>query len=352
MRYTPNWTEYELLDTADGQRLERWGEYFLVRPDPQVIWSTAPVGASDPARPSHSTHPSLRATLVGRPYKEWQNPHATYERSSTGGGQWVNVSPDLPDEWIVRYAPLDLAFYIRPTSFKHTGLFPEQAVNWDWMSEQIRSRRGEQCSPVNSLRHAVRATPLEEGGKTTPSASPPPLHRGEFTPSVLNLFAYTGGATIAAAAAGAHVTHVDASRGMVEVAKQNAALNRLPNDRIRWIVDDCRKFVQREIRRGKKYDAIIMDPPSYGRGSNGAVWKLEDDIFPLIADCVQLLSDDALFMMVNSYTTGLSGGTMGYMLHSLIPHGRVECDEIGLPVTSTGGVLPCGSTAVWVGEAT
>jgi len=243
----------------------------------------------------------------------WKTADAVYHRSAKGGGHWENISP-IPDGWTVEYQSLGLTFRVRPTSFKHTGLFPEQAVNWEWMTSRLRERAA---------------------------------------PKILNLFAYTGGATVAAAKAGAQVTHVDASRGMVEQAKENAALSGLGDAPIRYIVDDCRKFVERELRRGNRYDAIIMDPPSYGRGSGGQVWKLEEDISDFIALCARLLSDTPLFFMVNSYTSGLSASVMGYMLHALLAlprGGKVECGEIGIPVAQSGGVLPCGATAIWEGN--
>ncbi|MBO5275079.1 MAG: class I SAM-dependent methyltransferase [Clostridia bacterium] len=278
-----NWKDYELLDTSDGERFERWGNYTLVRPDPQVIWKNAK---------------SL----------SWKGADASYSRSKKGGGAWSENS--LPEEWNIGYG--DLKFIIRPMGFKHTGLFPEQAVNWDWASELIRG--------------AGRKIKL------------------------LNLFAYTGGATVSAAMAGASVCHVDAAKGMVAQAKQNAAISGLAEAPIRYIVDDCRKFVEREIRRGNRYDAIIMDPPSYGRGPSGEVWKLEENIDDLIALTARVLSDDPLFFLVNSYTTGLSPSAMGYILSYRVKGrfgGRVDSDEIGLPVTSSGAVLPCGSSARW-----
>lgn len=285
MREAKNWVDYELLDASDGERLERWGEFILIRPDPQVVWATP------------KTHPM------------WKRAHAHYHRSNSGGGHWETLRP-LPDSWQIGWE--DLRFNLKPMGFKHTGLFPEQAVNWADMAAQIRAAG----RPVK----------------------------------VLNLFGYTGGATLACVAAGAHVTHVDASRGMVAWGRENAVESGLADRPMRWLVDDCGKFVQREIRRGNKYDAILMDPPSYGRGPNGEVWKLEDQIFPLVKDCVSLLSDNPLFFYINSYTTGLSPSVMRYILHALIPSslgGTVDADEIGLPVTASGQVLPCGSTARW-----
>ena len=280
------WKDYEVLDTSKGEKLERWGQYRLIRPDPQVIWDT----------------PRNRA---------WRRPNAHYHRSKKGGGEWEFF--DLPDDWCIHYK--DLTFRLKPFSFKHTGLFPEQAVNWDWFSELIRRR-------------------VSAGQKVR----------------VLNLFAYTGGATAAAAAAGAEVTHVDASKGMVGWAKENAQLSGLGDAHIRWLVDDCGKFVEREIRRGNHYDAIIMDPPSYGRGPKGEIWKIEDAIYPLVKLCGQLLSDEPLFFLINSYTTGLAPSVLTYMLGTVVQPqfgGIVKSDEIGLPVSHTGLVLPCGASGRW-----
>ena len=279
-----NWKDYKLLDTSDGERLERWGDYILVRPDPQVLWKT------------------------DKDLFEWRKAHGVYNRSSSGGGGWkVNK---LPKEWHINYGKLK--FVLRPMGFKHTGLFPEQAVNWDWFS-----------SLISNCPYPVR---------------------------VLNLFAYTGGATVAAAAAGASVCHVDASKGMVAQAKENAALSGLADAPIRYIVDDCKKFVEREIRRGHKYEAIIMDPPSYGRGPSGEVWKIEEAIDELITLCSSLLSDRPLFFLVNSYTTGLSPLTMKYMIDLKITSrfgGKCEAGEIAIPVVSRGTVLPAGASARW-----
>ena len=277
------WKDYEVLDTSGGEKLERWGSYTLIRPDPQVIWDT------------ERRHPG------------WNKCSGHYHRSSRGGGQWEFF--DLPEQWQIRYG--NLTFHLKPFSFKHTGLFPEQAVNWDWFSDIIR-RAGR---PVK----------------------------------VLNLFAYTGGATLAAAAAGASVTHVDASKGMVTWARENAAASGLQEKPIRWLVDDCMKFVEREIRRGNRYDGIIMDPPSYGRGPRGEIWKIEDAIYPLICRCEKLLGDDPLFFLVNSYTTGLAPAVLAYMI-SVALKGRggcTEASEIGLPVSSTGLILPCGASGRW-----
>ena len=279
-----DWKDYELLDCGGGEKLERWGDYLLVRPDPQVIWDTP------------------------RKNRGWKHMNGHYHRSSRGGGEWEFF--DLPHQWELHYK--DLTFNLKPFSFKHTGLFPEQAVNWDWFGEKIRNA----------------GRPIK----------------------VLNLFAYTGGATCAAAKAGAHVTHVDASKGMVAWARENAQASSLADRPCRWIVDDCAKFVQREIRRGSRYDAVIMDPPSYGRGPNGEIWKLEDNVYDLITLTEQVLSDKPLFFAINSYTEGLSPAVMEYVLKTtLCPKvgGHTSCDEIGLPVTATGGVVPCGATAVW-----
>ena len=282
------WKDYEVLDTSDGEKLERWGRYYLVRPDPQVIWSTP---RKDP---------------------RWKRYDARYARSSNGGGQWSQHK--LPDHWPIRYR--DLTFHVKPMNFKHTGIFPEQAVNWDFIDRQIRSA----------------GRPI----------------------SVLNLFAYTGGATLAAAKAGASVCHVDAAKGMVAWAKENAAASGLSDAPIRWIVDDCAKFVEREIKRGRRYDAVIMDPPSYGRGPSGEIWKLEKDLFPFLKLVSSVLSDDPLFFIINSYTTGLAPSVLTCLLDSVVSPrfgGRSEADELGLPVTDSGLVLPCGATGRWIREA-
>ncbi len=281
-----NWTDYEVIDTSSGEKLERWGKYILVRPDPQVIWKTPKNAAG------------------------WKNPNGHYHRSSKGGGEWEFFN--LPDEWNITYGKL--TFNLKPFSFKHTGLFPEQAVNWDWFSSIIK----EECRK-NPQKHI----------------------------KVLNLFAYTGGATLSAAAAGAHVTHVDASKGMVGWAKENAAASGLSEAPVRWLVDDCEKFVEREIRRGNTYDAIIMDPPSYGRGPKGEIWKIEDNIFPFIELTTKILSEQPLFYLVNSYTTGLQPAVLRYMLETAVISkfgGHAQADEIGLPVSSNGLVLPCGAS--------
>ena len=277
------WKDYEVLDTSEGEKLERWGDYLLVRPDPQVIWNTP-------------------KELPG-----WRKMNGHYHRSSKGGGEWEFF--DLPKQWEIAYK--ELRFNLKPFSFKHTGLFPEQAVNWDWFSDKIRNAG----RPVK----------------------------------VLNLFAYTGGATLAAAAAGAAVTHVDASKGMVNWAKENARSSGLEAAPIRWLVDDCMKFVEREIRRGNHYDGIIMDPPSYGRGPKGEIWKIEDSIYDFIRLCTKILSDDPLFFLVNSYTTGLAPAVLTYMLSTELKRfgGHVDSQEIGLPVTKTGLVLPCGASGRW-----
>ena len=279
-----HWKDYEVIDTSCGEKLERWGRYILLRPDPQVIWKT------------EKTVP------------EWNRLNGHYHRSSKGGGEWEFFK--LPEEWTISYRELN--FRLKPFSFKHTGLFPEQAVNWDWCSERIR-----------------------EAGRPV---------------KVLNLFAYTGGATLAAASAGASVTHVDASKGMVTWAKENAAASHLEDAPVRWLVDDCVKFVEREIRRGNKYDGIIMDPPSYGRGPKGEIWKIEESIYPFVELAAQLLSDDALFFLINSYTTGLQPAVLSYMLSAVIQKkrgGEVQSSEIGLSVSSNGLVLPCGATGRW-----
>lgn len=285
------WKDYEVIDTSSGEKLERWGEYILLRPDPQVIWNTE----------------------RKNPLYKKLNGH--YHRSTKGGGEWEFFS--LPNEWSINYG--ELTFNLKPFSFKHTGLFPEQAANWDWFSSIIKRAKAE--NPEREIK-------------------------------VLNLFAYTGGATCAAAKAGASVTHVDASKGMVTWAKENAVSSGLQDAPIRWLVDDCVKFVEREIRRGNKYDAIIMDPPSYGRGPKGEIWKIEDAVFPLINICADILKDEPLFFLINSYTTGLQPAVLSYMLNTVLVNrfgGKVESDEIGLPVSSNGLVLPCGASGRYVG---
>lgn len=317
------WKDYEVLDTSSGEKLERWGDYILVRPDPQVIWDT-PHDAPG-----------------------WKKKNAHYHRSSKGGGSWEFF--DLPEQWDIGYhlsshggRTEDLRFHLKPFQFKHTGLFPEQAVNWEWMAGQIREEADSRAS----------------AGETEPLR-------------VLNLFAYTGGATVACAAAGAAVTHVDAAKGMVAWAKENAAASGLGDAPIRYLVDDCVKFVEREIRRGNHYDGIVMDPPSYGRGPKGEIWKIEEKVYGLIGLCTELMSEKSKFFLINSYTTGLQPAVLRYMLDSAITPlfgGRVEADEIGLPVTApsypsvrcdasqvrpSGGaglILPCGASGRWSRE--
>ena len=286
-----NWTDYEILDTSKGEKLERWGSWQLVRPDPQVIWDTP------------------------RKAPGWKRPNGHYHRSKKGGGEWE--FRDLPEQWAIHY-PLcgtnRLTFNLKPFSFKHTGLFPEQAANWDWFGGLIRNAG----RPVK----------------------------------VLNLFAYTGGATLAAAASGASVTHVDASKGMVGWARENARSSGLSEAPIRWIVDDCVKFVEREIRRGNHYDGIIMDPPSYGRGPKGEIWKIEDQLYPLVSACMDILDEDPLFFLINSYTTGFPASVLRNILIATIlrrhPEGSVEAGEIGLPVSASSLVLPCGIYGRWI----
>lgn len=283
-----NWKDYELLDAKNGEKLERWGEIVLRRPDPQIVWN---VKGED----AHSG---------------WNTPDAHYHRSNTGGGHWESRRK-MPESWTVDYR--DLTFGIKMMGFKHTGLFPEQAANWDWFSDLIKKS-------------------------------------GRKDVNVLNLFAYTGGATMAASAAGAAVCHVDASKGMVAWAKENAQLSGLQDNPIRFIVDDVKKFTEREIRRGRKYDAVIMDPPSYGRGPSGEVWKIEDELFGLVELCTKVLSDNPLFFLINSYTTGLSGGVLENILKITLQKnygGTISVDEVGLPITNQGLVLPCGYSGRW-----
>lgn len=285
MRYTSDWKDYELLDCSSGERLERWGNVTLVRPDPQVIWKTP------------KKHPA------------WRRADAVYHRSSSGGGNW-EIKNKIPSFWSIGYG--DLNFNVKTMGFKHTGIFPEQAVNWDYTAKLIKNAG----RPVK----------------------------------VLNLFAYTGGATVACLKAGAEVVHVDASKGMVQWAKENAVASDVADRKVRWIVDDCVKFVQREIRRGNKYDIIIMDPPSYGRGPGGEIWKLENEVYSFVELCSQVLSDNPIMVLINSYTTGLSPAVMQYILGAIIKPkfgGVAESDEIGLPVTQTGMILPCGASAIW-----
>ncbi len=284
MWYSQNWKDYELLDTSDGERLERWGKYILIRPDPQIIWKGV------------KKHPA------------WKKADGIYRRSSNGGGGWIKNT--MSEQWNIKYG--ELGFVLRPMGFKHTGLFPEQAANWDWFS--------------NLIKKAGR--PIK----------------------VLNLFAYTGGATVAAAKAGASVCHVDAAKGMVAQAKENAKLSGLENAPIRYIVDDCKKFVEREIRRGNRYDGIIMDPPSYGRGPGGEVWKIEDSVDEFVTLVSNVLSEKPLFFLINSYTTGLSPLAMKYIIDMRVSNrfgGETEVGELGLPVSETGGILPCGASARW-----
>ena len=284
MWVSDGWKDYELIDCGGGEKLERWGKYLLVRPDPQAIWQTL------------------------RTDKRWQRPDGRYARSSTGGGQWAKK--DVPERWTVDYK--GLTFNIKPMNFKHTGLFPEQAANWDWAGELIR-----------------------KAGRPV---------------SVLNLFAYTGGATVACAAAGASVCHVDAAKGMVAWAKENAQSSGVHDRPIRWIVDDCGKFVERELRRGRRYDAVIMDPPSYGRGPSGEIWKLEENLWPFMELVTRILSDKPLFFLINSYTTGLAPSVLTYILETLVTRkhgGHTESQELGLPVTNSGLFLPCGASGRW-----
>jgi len=284
MEIASSWEDYRILDAGDGEKIERWGEVVLRRPDPQVIW---PWSGPESIREQVQAH---------------------YHRSRSGGGEW-EMRTRIPARWAVRYG--QLSFRVEPTGFKHTGLFPEQAVNWDWMARCIRSA-GRQAS-------------------------------------VLNLFAYTGGATVACASAGANVCHVDASKGMVAWARENLAISGLESAPVRFIVDDCLKFVQREARRGKKYDAIIMDPPSYGRGPNGELWKLEDELYGLVRACMEVLSETPLFFLINSYTTGFSPQVPANLLLQLMGggHGRISSGEVGLPIGESGMVLPCGTFARW-----
>lgn len=284
MYIADGWKDYEIIDTSSGEKLERWGDYILIRPDPQAIWKTE------------------------KRHKGWNNPNAHYHRSKKGGGEWEFF--DLPKQWSISYG--ELKFWLKPFNFKHTGLFPEQAVNWDFMRRKIKAAKRDI--------------------------------------KVLNLFAYTGGATVACAKAGASVTHVDASKGMVTWAKENASLSGLASAPIRYLVDDCVKFVEREIRRGKHYDGIIMDPPSYGRGPGGEVWKIEDKIHELVKLCSLVMSDEPLFFIINSYTTGLQPAVLSYIINTEITPkygGKTEADEIGLPVSSNNLLFPCGATARW-----
>lgn len=285
MLLADDWKEYELIDTGDGEKLERWGDYVLRRPDPQIIWP-------------------MKGEAVN-----WQKADANYHRSQSGGGNW-EYKRKLPQRWTISYDKLK--FYIEPTGFKHTGLFPEQAVNWKWVMERIRSAG----RPV----------------------------------SVLNLFAYTGGATVAAASAGAEVCHVDAAKGMVAWAKENLTLSGLGDRPVRFITDDVLKFVQREERRGRKYDGIIMDPPSYGRGPKGEIWKIEDALYGFIEECLGVLSDKPKFFLINSYTTGFSPTVLANILKLTVGNkykGNISCGEVGLPISASGLVLPCGIYGRW-----
>lgn len=285
MRVSSNWIDYELIDCSAGERLERWGDIILIRPDPQIIWNTE------------------------RKNPLWRNAHARYHRSNSGGGQW-QVYKKLPQQWSLNYG--DLTFNVKPMGFKHTGIFPEQATNWDFASDIIKS--------------------------------------ADRQLSVLNLFGYTGCATLACLNAGAKVCHVDASKGMVQWAKENAMASNLSDKPVRWLVDDCMKFVAREQRRQNKYDGLIMDPPSYGRGPGGEVWKLEEQLYSFVELCSTILSNDARFFILNSYTTGLPPSVMEYMLSTILVKrfgGTVSSSEIGLPVTDSNLILPCGSTAIW-----
>lgn len=286
MRVSDNWLDYELIDCSDGERLERWGDIILIRPDPQAIWNTPRVNPL------------------------WKSAHARYNRSNSGGGSWQYYK-SIPEVWQIGYR--DICFNLKPMGFKHTGVFPEQACNWDLVADLIA-----------------------ESGRTDIK--------------VLNLFAYTGAATVSALNAGASVVHVDASKGMVQWAKENASSSGVADRSVRWIVDDCMKFVAREIRRGNKYDIIIMDPPSYGRGPGGEVWKLENEVYGFVEQCTELLSDNPVAVLINSYTAGVSPAVMSYILNSTVSKrfgGNADADEIGLKVNETGLVLPCGSTAVW-----
>lgn len=288
MRASQNWKDYELLDASSGERLERWGDIILIRPDPQAIWKTPRL---DP---------------------RWKQAHGRYHRSKSGGGSW-EFYKKIPEVWSISYG--NLKFNLKPMGFKHTGVFPEQAVNWDLCADIIKKADGQL--------------------------------------SILNLFGYTGAATLSALGAGARVTHVDASKGMVLWGKENAEASHLADRPVRWLVDDCIKFVEREIRRGNVYDGIILDPPSYGRGPGGEVWQLEQRLYDFLLSCRRIMNGNSSFIMLNSYTTGFSAGVCGYMLNEIFTKkfgGRVLCDEIGLPVTASGQVLPCGATTIWTRE--
>ena len=288
MKISTNWKDYSIIATGDGYKLERWKDVYLLRPDPQVIW---------PMSWDLFSYPKL---------------NAYYKRSEKGGGGWKILKP-FPDEWNIDYTPLNVRFKIKPMGFKHTGLFPEQAVNWEYMTKLIQSA----------------GRPIK----------------------VLNLFAYTGGATVACAKAGAQVTHVDAAKGMVERAGENVRLSNVGDGKVRYIIDDCKKFVEREIRRGRKYDAIIMDPPSYGRGPNGEMWKLENELYPFVELCSQVLSDNPLFVLINSYTTGLQPQVLKNILELTIAKGRggtTTAYEVGLKTEQDGVILPCGNSGIWI----
>ncbi len=305
-----DWKDFEVIDASGGEKLERWGEYFLIRPDPQVIWDT------------------------GRRHPGWKHCHGHYHRSEKGGGKWEFFG--LPEEWSIRYK--QFTFRLKPFSFKHTGLFPEQAVNWEWMAGQLD--RAKQNRRAGQDRRTAQEAQTGQNGQ-----SGQPL-------KILNLFAYTGGATLAAAAQGASVTHVDASRGILSWARENAASSGLEQAPIRWLTDDCAAFVQRELRRGNRYDGIVLDPPSYGRGPNGEVWKLEKDLYGLLKLCAELLSENAVFLLLNAYTTGLQPAALAYLVSSTVGKslgGTVTADEIGLPVTESGLTLPCGASCRWEG---
>jgi 23S rRNA (cytosine1962-C5)-methyltransferase len=302
------WRDYALLDCGGGMKQERWGEFTLVRPDPQIIW---------PRRGSTVLGTGGAAQVGAGAFAGWEKWDGFYHRAETGGGRWEYRQP-LPDSWQIGYEPLGLTFKIRPTSFKHTGLFPEQAVNWDWFTAKIATARA--------------------AGRDV---------------SVLNLFGYTGAATVAAAKAGASVCHVDAAEGMVKWCRENAALSGLAEAPIRYIVDDCLKFARREFKRGRRYDAIIMDPPTYGRGSTGEMWKLEDDLWPLLVECRALLSEQPLFFLINAYTARLSPTVVANLLAELMhaagraDTGKITAGEVGLPIQRDGKTLPCGIYGRW-----
>lgn len=291
MKIANNWEDYKIIDMANGQKLEKWRNIILSRPDPQIVWN-------------NKSFP-----------EEWKKADAIYSRSKTGGGSW-EYKNKIPSSWQIKYK--DLVFNVKPMGFKHTGLFPEQAVNWDWMREKIRSAKNENIGNKNLNNREIK---------------------------VLNLFAYTGGATVACLAEDAFVCHVDSSKGMVAWAKENVMSSGLANKKVRYIVDDVVKFVNREIRRGNKYDAIIMDPPSYGRGSNGEVWQFENNIYNLVELCTKVLSDRPLFFLINSYTTGISSSVLANILNLTVAKkykGKIEYGEIGLPMEKSKLILPCG----------